>query len=324
LSELRRAHPIAAFLVRRLGIACFLLLAVSVLVFAATQVLPGDAADAILGRSATAAQKQIYRHELGLDRPLVAQYWSWLSGLVHGDLGTSLASGQAVSAFVGERLGLSLVLALVTVIVVFPVALALGVWAGIRRDRVADHVISTTSLGLIALPEFVTGTFLIAALAVSLHLLPPTSLLEAGTDPLTRPKLLVLPILTLGVAITPYIVRMLRAGVADSMRSEYVQMARLNGLRERRIVSRHVLRNSLAPTIQVLALTLQYLIGGLVIVETVFAYPGLGQGLVQAVNARDIPTVQGVAILLAAAYIAINIAADLAVALVIPKERTRL
>jgi peptide/nickel transport system permease protein len=314
-------HPLALYALRRLAIGVGLLAVVSVLVFAATQILPGDAASAILGRSATPAQKEIYRKQLGLDKPLTTQYWRWVSGVVQGDLGTSVASQLPVTSFISARAGKSLVLALVALLVLMPVALAFGIWAGIRRDRPIDHAISIVSLALIALPEFVTGTLLIAFIAVSLKLLPPTSILQGGSV-LAQPSLLVLPVLTLCLTAAPYLIRMVRSGVSEAMGAEYVQMARLSGIPERRVVLRHALRNALAPTVQVLALTVQYLIGGLVIVETVFAYPGLGQGLVQAVIARDIPTVQGVAMLLAAIYIVINIAADLIVVLLIPKLRT--
>lgn len=298
-----------------------LLALVSVLVFGATQVLPGDAASAILGRSATPEQKELYRKQLGLDKPLPVQYWNWISGVAQGDLGTSVASQLPVTTFISQRAGKSLVLALAALLVLLPVSFAFGVWAGVRRDRPVDHVISVASLALIALPEFVTGTLLVAFIAVTLKLLPPTSIIESG-GALSNPKLLVLPVLTLCVTAAPYVIRMVRAGVSEAMSADYVQMARLSGIPERRVVLRHALRNALAPTVQVLALTVQYLIGGIVIVETVFAYPGLGQGLVQAVVARDIPTVQGVAMLLAAIYIVINIAADLVVVLLIPKLRT--
>jgi peptide/nickel transport system permease protein len=317
----RRSHPLAAFCVRRLAIGVVLLALVSVLVFGATQILPGDAASAILGRSATPAQKEIYRKQLGLDKPLPEQYWRWVSHVARGDLGTSVANGVPVTSFISARAGKSLVLALAALLVLLPVSLTLGIVSGIKRDRPIDHAISVTSLALIALPEFVTGTLLIAFIAVTLKWLPPTSIIESG-GVLSNPRLLVLPVLTLCITATPYVVRMVRAGVSEAMGADYVQMARLSGIPERRIIMRHALRNALAPTVQVLALTMQYLIGGIVIVETVFAYPGLGQGLVQAVVARDIPTVQGVAILLAAVYIVINIVADVVVVLLIPKLRT--
>jgi peptide/nickel transport system permease protein len=226
-----------------------------------------------------------------------------------------------VTSFIAARAGKSLILALATLIVLLPISVFFGVIAGIRRERAADHAISLTSLALIALPEFVTGTVLIALIAVTLKWLPPTSIIESGSV-FSNLNALVLPVVTLCITATPYVIRMVRAGVSETMEADYIQMARLSGIPERRVVVRHALRNALAPTVQVLALTMQYLIGGIVIVETVFAYPGLGQGLVQAVVARDIPTVQAVALLLAAIYIVINIVADVIVVLLIPKLRT--
>ena len=209
----RRIHPLVRFILRRLAIGVVLLALVSVLVFAATQVLPGDAASAILGRSATPAQKEIYRKQLGLDKPFVVQYWRWVSHVVRGDLGTSVASQTPVTAFISARVGNSLVLALAALVVLLPVSLALGVWSGIRRDRADDHAISVVSLGLIALPEFVTATLLVAFIAVTLGLLPPTSIIESG-GALSNPRLLVLPVLTLCLAASPYVIRMVRSGVS--------------------------------------------------------------------------------------------------------------
>ncbi len=295
---------------------------VSLLVFAATQVLPGNTADAILGRTATAEQKAIYTKQLGLDKPLWQQYWSWFSGVLHGDLGRSVANQQTVSSFISARLSNSLILAGATLLFLIPGSVILGAWAGVRRGRAADHAISGISLGLIALPEFVTGTILAAVVAVSLKLVPPTSIIPIGASPLSQPSLLVLPVITLCLAGCAYIVRMLRAGVIESMSSDYVQAARLNGINERRVIFRHALRNSLAPTVQVVALTVQWLIGGIVVVETVFSYPGLGAGLVGAVTGRDIPVVQSVTLILALVYIVINLIADLVVVLLVPKLRT--
>lgn len=322
MPDLTRMHPLARFALRRIALALVSVVVVSMLVFASTQVLPGDAATAILGRSATEEQKAIYREELGLDKPMVEQYWTWASGALTGDLGRSLASKQPVGDFISARITNSLILALVTMAVLVPVALALGVWAGIRRNSAVDHAVSGISLGLIALPEFVTGTLLIAFLAVYLGWLPPTSILQQGEAPLTSPQLIVLPVLTLCVTAAAYIIRMVRAGIAEVMNADYIHMARLNGVPERRVIWRHGVRNALAPTVQVLALTAQYLVGGLVVVETVFAYPGIGQGLVQAVVARDIPVVQGIGLLLAALYIGINIVADIIVVLLVPRLRT--
>jgi len=321
----RRVHPLVAYALRRLGVTLLLLVLVSMLIFAATQVLPGNAAAQILGHSgASASERAALSRQLGLDRPVVVQYESWISGVLQGNLGTSLASHEPVTQFISARLGNSIVLALAAVLVMIPIALILGTVAGVRRGMAVDHAISSVTLGLIALPEFVSGTILAVVFGVALAWFPPVSILPSGVTPLSDPQLLVLPVATLSIAGCAYIIRMLRAGVADAMASEYIQAARLNGMPERRIVVRHALRNALGPTIQVVALTVQWLVGGIVVVETVFAYPGLGQGLVQAVSARDIPVVQSLTLLVAAFYIVVNLLADIAVILLVPKLRTAL
>jgi peptide/nickel transport system permease protein len=320
----RRIHPLAWFIFRRLAAGVLMLAVVSVVVFAATEILPGDAATAILGRDASPDAVAAMRHELGLDRPVVAQYLSWVGGLLHGDLGRSLTSGLPVSDLIGSRIMNTLILACVASFVMIPLAVALGVAAGRRPGGGADTAITWVSLGMIAVPEFVLGTLLVLLFAVKLQLLPAVSLLPTDGGPLDAPSALVLPVATLVIVGVAYIIRMVRAGVVEVMASDYVQMARLNGIGERRVVMRHGLRNALAPTVQVVALTLQWLIGGLFIVETVFQYPGIGQGLVQSVVARDIPVVQAVAMLIATTYILITIVADIAVVLLVPKLRTSL
>jgi peptide/nickel transport system permease protein len=315
-------HPLVWFAVRRLAAGVAMLVVVSVVVFAGTEILPGDAATAILGRDATPSAVTQMRHELGLDKPVVQQYVSWIGGLLHGDLGTSLTSGLPVSDLIGSRVVNTLILAAVASLVMIPLALVLGVLAGRRPGGALDTAITWISLGMIAVPEFVTGTLLVLLFAVRLHALPAVSLLPLDGGVLDAPSVLVLPVATLVIVGVAYIIRMVRAGVVEVMASDYVQMARLNGIAERRVVMRHGLRNALAPTVQVVALTLQWLIGGLFIVETVFQYPGIGQGLVQAVIARDIPLVQAVSMIIATTYILITIVADIAVVLLVPKLRT--
>lgn len=324
-APIRRRRPLMAYALRRMAITVVLLFLVSVLIFAATEVLPGNAAAQILGHSgASVAQRAELSRQLGLDRPLFQQYGSWIGGIVHGDLGVSLASHQPVTSFISARLGNSIVLALAAVLVMIPVSVLLGTIAGIRRGRGVDHAISGISLGLIALPEFVSGSILAVVFGVSLALFPPTSIIPSGSSPLSDPKLLVLPVLTLCIAGSAYIIRMLRAGVAEAMASDYVQAARLNGIPEPRVITWHALRNSLGPTVQVVALTVQWLVGGIVVVETVFSYPGIGQGLVQAVTGRDIPTVQSLTLLIAAFYLVVNLVADIVVILLVPRLRTAL
>ena len=325
LAPVRRRHPLLAYALRRTAITVLLLGLVSVLIFAATEVLPGNAAAQILGHSgASAAERASLGRQLGLDRPLIQQYGSWIGGVLHGDLGVSLASHEPVSSFISARLGNSIVLALAAILVMIPISVLLGTVAGIRRGQGVDHAISGISLGLIALPEFVSGSILAVVFGVTLAWFPPTSIIASGSSPLSDPKLLVLPVLTLCIAGSAYIIRMLRAGVAEAMASDYVQAARLNGIPERRVVTKHALRNSLGPTVQVVALTVQWLVGGIVVVETVFSYPGLGQGLVQAVTARDIPVVQSLVLLIAAFYLMVNLVADIVVILLVPKLRTSL
>lgn len=323
LQRLRRRHPLAVYAARRLAIGALLLVVVSVLVFLATNLLPGDVAATTLGRGATEEGKQELRNALGLDRPLPTQYLDWASGFVAGDLGTSPVLHRPVREIVAERLGNTLLLGLLTLLLLVPLALVLGVLAGVRAGRRADHAISTVSLGVVSVPEFVLGTLLILMLGGTLlGLFPPVSLVPPGESPLARPDILVLPVATLVLAGLGYMVRMVRAGAIEAASSPYVEMARLNGVSERDVVLRHVVPNSLAPAVQALALTIQWLIGGVVVIETLFAYPGIGQALVNAVVNRDLIFVQSVVLIVAALYIVINVLADLAVTMLIPKLRT--
>jgi peptide/nickel transport system permease protein len=312
-----------SFVVLRVAAGVVLLFVVSILIFAVTEILPGDAAYAILGRNGSPAALAAVSHELGLNKPATTRFVSWLSGIFQGNLGHSLTAQEPVSTLVGDRIANTAILAALALAVLVPVALLLGVVAGTRAGRAIDHAISTISLAGIALPDFVVATLLTYIFAVRAKLFPPISLIAPGSSPLSQPSLLVLPVATLVVVGLAYMVRILRASMIDVMQSEYIQMARLNGISERRVIFQYALRNALAPGVQVTALTLQWLVGGLFIVETVFNYPGIGQGMVQAIIARDVPTIQSVGLLIAAFYIAINIVADVLVVLLIPKLRTR-
>jgi peptide/nickel transport system permease protein len=321
-ARLRARHPLLWFLVKRLLAMVALLAVVSILVFLALQVLPGDAASAILGRGARPETLEALRRQLGLEEPLYERYWDWISAFVQGDFGSAYTSRTEVADLVGDRLANTLTLALVATLVMVPLSILLGVLAAIRPGRLLDEVISAVTLAFIAVPDFIVGTLLALVFAVSLGLLPAVSLVPPGTNPLQDPSLLVLPVVTLTVVGAAYMVRMVRAGVIEVMSSDYVQMARLNGTRERRVIAKHAVRNALAPTVNVVALTLQWLVGGVAITEVVFSYPGIGQLLVQAVQTRDLPLVQALAMLIAVMYIAINIVADLLVVFLIPKLRT--
>jgi peptide/nickel transport system permease protein len=306
----------AVYALRRVAIGVVLTFVVSVLIFVATQLLPGNPAIAILGRNAV-HKRALHQLEvqLGLNHPAVYQYAHWLGNLLQGNLGQSYAAHEPVTTLLGSDVGNTLILAGVTLAIMIPLSLLLGTLAGIRRGGWLDTVVSGLTLGAIALPEFVTGTFLVIIFAVSLQLLPAVSLGPSAGN-------LVLPVATLVIAGLAYNVRMVRAGVAEVMATDYVEAARLNGVPEGRIIYRHVLRNALAPSVQTFAMTVQWLVGGVVVVETVFSYPGIGQALVQAVSTEDIPTVQALGMLIAFLYISINVIADVAVVYLIPKLRT--
>jgi len=320
----RRAssHPLLWFLGKRILAAFVTLFVISILIFLGTSVLPGDAAYAILGRDATPASLAAMREQLHLNDPLVTQYARWVGGVLHGDLGESAASGIPITTLISGPIKNSAILAGCAALLLIPLALVLGVLAATRAGRGVDHVISLGSLGATALPEFVTGTLLILVFALKLDVLPAVSFLNPGQTPLDNPTILVLPVATLLAASLAQTVRMVRAGMVDALRSDYVEMARLNGYGERSVVVRHALRNALGPTVQVFALNIQWLVGGIVVTEYVFGYPGVGQALVNAVAARDIPFVQSIALLIAAAYLALNILADALLILLVPKLRT--
>ena len=324
-----RRHPMLRFVAWRVLAGIATLLVVSALVFLGTEVLPGDAASAVLGRSATPEQLAELREQMGLDRPAPVRYLDWLGGLLTGDLGNSAAgyaegSVRPIGNEIADEAYNSLVLALVTALVMIPLALLLGVAAAIRAGRSADHAISLTSLAVVSLPEFVIGSLLILVLFSWLGWLSPISLIPPGESPLASPEDLVLPVLTLLGASLASSIRMVRAGMVQALGTDFVQTARLNGFRERTVIRRYALRNALAPSVQVLAQNLQYLVGGIIVVEFLFSYPGLGKELVDAVAIRDVREVQSIAVLIAAVYIAINIVADLLVVLLVPKLRTAL
>jgi peptide/nickel transport system permease protein len=317
---------ISGFIVKRVLLGLVTLLIVSVIIFAATQALPGDPARAILGKTATPASLAALREQLGLNRPMLKQYTDWLSGFVTGDLGTSLAAGEPVTQVLGSRIENSAFLVLLAAIFSIPLAIVIGALSARRRDGPLDHATSVLLLALAALPEFVVGIALILILATQVfHWLPAITLLSPGTAPWDlSASAFVLPVLTLVVAVTPYVARIMRASMVEVLESEYVEMARLKGLSERRVLWRHALPNAIAPTFQVIALNLAYLAGGIVVVEYVFAYAGIGAALVDAVHNRDVPVVQALAMLIAAVYVVVNLLADIATILVSPRLRTSL
>jgi peptide/nickel transport system permease protein len=323
-------HAVVRFCIRRAAAGLVTLLVASILIFLATNALPGNVAETVLGRSATPAQVGHLEKELGLNRPLATRYLDWLGSALHGDFGKSaVAVAQsdprtAVSSMIGTPLRNSLILAVIAFVLLVPLAMLAGTIAAVHAGRRTDYVVSYTALIFGALPEFVLGTLLIVVFFSVLGLLPPVALVPPGTSPLSSVTSLILPVATLlGVALA-FCARQVRAGLAASLGKDFVTMARLGGLRERRVLFGYALRNSLAPSVQSFAQALQYLFGGIIVVETLFSYPGIGQLLVQAVQTRDVTLVQSIALILAAVYITINILADLLVVLLVPKLRTGL
>jgi peptide/nickel transport system permease protein len=322
-----RTHPFLRFVARRVLAAIATLLVVSALVFLGTEVLPGDAAGAVLGRNATPVQLAELRAQMGLDRSAPERYLDWLGGLVTGDLGNSAAgyaegSKRPIRNEISSEVSNSLVLAAIAAVLMIPLSLALGVLAAVRAGKPVDHAVSATSLAIVSLPEFIIGSVLILVFFSWLDVLPPVSLIPPDESPLSYPKELVLPVLTLLGASLAASIRMVRAGMIEALAQDYVQMARLSGFRERTVIVRYALRNALAPSVQIFAQNVQYLVGGIIVVEYLFTYPGIGKELVDAVAIRDVREVQSVALVIAVVYIALNILADLLVVLLVPKLRT--
>ena len=313
-------------ILRRVALGLLTLLLVSVLVFAATQAMPGDTASAILGRAATPERLAVLREQLGLNRPIATQYFTWLGGIVRGDPGNSLVgTEEPVMQLLGPRIVNTAALVVAAAFWSFPLSILIGSLSGLFRDRSFDSSVSVGSLALAALPEFVLGLVLILLLAVQvLHVFPAVSMVNPQLSIWSQMHNLWLPAITLGLACVPYIVRMLRGSMIEVLESEYVQMARLKGMRERVVLQRHALPNAIIPLIQVIALNLAWLAGGVVTVEYLFNYPGIGSALVDAVRNRDVPLIQAIVLLIAAVYVFLNLTADILTILISPRLRTGL
>jgi peptide/nickel transport system permease protein len=310
-------------IIRRLALGLLTLWLVSLIVYGALLALPGDAATAILGREATPDRVAALRDQLNLEDSVVSQYLQWVGGVISGSFGTSAATQQPVSELLSARVANSAFLVLVAALVAIPLSITIGVWLAMKRDRPVDHVGSTVSLVLAALPEFVIGIVLILLFSTSLfHWFPAVSLIAPDERAWEVPEVVVLPAATLVLAVVPYISRIMRGSMIEVLESEYVTMARLKGLPEREVIWRHAVPNSIVPAIQVTALQLAWMAGGVVVVEYVFSYPGIGAALVDAVNNRDMPVVQTVTMLAAGIYVLLNLVADLLTIMVTPKLRT--
>jgi peptide/nickel transport system permease protein len=293
----------------------------SLIVFFAGQVLPGDPGRAILGNLASQNSVQVLDHQLGVDRPLLTRYFSWIGGLLHGNMGTSYTYRSAVEPFVRAALINSLKLALLAFVIVVPLSILGGVVAALFAGRWVDRVISVTGLSLATVPEFVSGIVLIVIFGVEFKVLPVTAAAGAGASAPSQFKHLILPAIPLVFVLFGYIARMARAGTIESLNSDYTRTAVLKGLPRWVVIRRHVLRNSLLPTITVIATQTGYLIGGLVVVETLFNYQGIGSLIYKAAQAKDFPMLQGGVLVIGVVYVLATLAADLLLMRLNPRLR---
>lgn len=317
--------PLAKFIIRRVLLGSIIMLAASTLVFFATVILPGDAAVAKLGRDTSPAALEAFRTHFQLDDPLISRYLTWLGNLFQGDMGVSLASSEPVTSVIGAQLGNSLALVVISSLIGIPIALALGIYAAVRKDGLYDHGSSVALLAFAALPEFVVGITLVLLFSTKVfQAFPATSLLDPNTSIWSQLDFVWLPAITLALLIIPYIARMIRASMVEILESDYVAMARLKGLHERRVIVRHAFVNAAPPTLQVIALVLSYLFGGVVVVEMVFQFPGIGLLLINSVGFRDIAVIQGLVIFIALAYTVVTITADVLTTIMTPRLRTQL
>jgi peptide/nickel transport system permease protein len=311
----------ATFLLKRLGLMLLTLFILSVIVFLAGQVLPGDPGRSILGNLASQSAVQSLDHTLGVDRPLITQYLTWIGGLLHGNLGESYTYQSAVAPFIGAALINSLKLAALAFVIVVPLSILGGVIAALYNGRSVDRIISVTGASLSTVPEFVSGIVLIVVFGVTLKWLPVTASAGAGASVGSQFKHLILPAITLVFVLFGYIARMARVGTIEALNSDYTRTAILKGLPRRTVIRRHVLRNSLLPTITVIATQTGYLIGGLVVVETLFNYHGIGNLIFKAANARDFHMLEAGILVIGVVYAVATLIADLVLIALNPRLR---
>ena len=307
--------------IQRILIGIVTLWVVSVLVFAGTSILPGDVAQIVLGQAATPESLAAYRAERGLDQPLVFQYFQWLGGMVTGDLGISKAGGATISSLIGGRLGNTMFLAAIVAIISVPLSVSLGLLAAMYPGTWIDRALTFGTLSLISVPEFFIATFMVLILAVNLHWLPAIAHLSPDDSFLKMMRGLAMPLITLIIVVAAQMIRMTRAGILNVMNSPYIEMAILKGVPRKRIILRHAFFNAIGPIVNVIALNLAYLVSGVVIVETIFAYPGLAKLMIDGVQTRDLPLVQACAMIFCGTYVVLIILADVAAILSNPRLR---
>lgn len=304
------SHPILRMVASRVGLGLLSLLIVSLVIFSAVSLLPGSYASAILGQNATPEAVAAMEQKLGLNQPWFWRYLAWLGAAMTGDLGVSFA-GRPVVAMIGPRLMNTMTLAAITAVIAVPLAIVLGILCARFRGRFLDKLLSTSTLASISVPEFFVAYIVMVIFAVKLQLFPSMAGIRHGMDFGEQLYRMVLPIVTLLLVILAHMVRNTRAAILSVMASPYVEMARLSGERESRVVMRQALPNAIGPIASVVALNLAYLISGVVVIEVVFVYPGVGQAMIDAVRNRDVPVIQACALIFATAYVGFNLIADI-------------
>lgn len=314
-------NTLASMIIKRILFGVLTLLVISMLIFVGVEALPGDLAEAVLGQSATPETVQAFRTELKLDLPPHVRYISWIGDFLHGDLGNSLANGRPITDVIGWRFANSMFLAVTTAVVAIPLAIVLGLLAAIYRDSWFDRFISITTLSAISLPEFFVAYILIALLSVEIALFPSLSAINDQMTMVQKIQAVFLPCLTLTMVVVGHMMRMTRAAIINVLSSPFIEMAKLKGINHKRIITKHALPNALSPIINVVVLNLAYLVVGVVVVEVVFVYPGLGQLLVDAVSKRDLPVVQASGLIFATTYVCLNLTADVLSMISNPKLR---
>lgn len=303
-------HTLLGMVLRRIGLGVLTLIVISVLIFVGVEALPGDLAEAVLGQNALPETVAAFRKELKLDLPPHVRYFSWLGDFMRGDFGNSLANGRPIADLLGWRFSNTIFLAAAAATIAVPIAIVLGILAALYRNSLFDRFISMATLSTISFPEFFVAYILIALLSVQLVIFPSISNINAQMSFIEKLWAIVLPCLTLTMVVVAHMMRQTRAAIINILSSPFIEMAHLKGLKRLRVIVLHAFPNALSPVINVVALNLAYLVVGVVIVEVVFVYPGLGQLLVDSVSKRDIPVVQASGLIFAATYVGLNLAAD--------------
>ncbi|MCV6610736.1 MAG: ABC transporter permease [Amphritea sp.] len=309
-------------ILQRLGLAVFTLFTVCVLVFGVTEALPGDVCTAFLGRDAQGTRLENCRQQRNLDQPALQRFADWGTGVLQGDLGTSLKRDKSINDLVATRMRNTAVLGFGAAMIGIPLAIILGVMAALRRDKPADMMISGTSIFAMTIPEFVTATVLIFIFSIQLQWFPAVTTVRHNAPIADLIPNIILPMITLALVMMAHILRMIRSAMIDVMASDFVQMARLKGVPYWHIVFLHALPSAMLPAINIIALTIAWLLGGVVIIEQVFNYPGIGTLMIRAIYDRDLPLVQAIALILAAVYVLCNLLADLSSLALNPRLRT--